>query len=112
MTALIGAAPDTDDTRGAAEIPFDDACRLVYRVGLAAHGYGSSAVEVETYLSRLLFVLGYRGVIRTGPPELLFAIDEEGGRWPRTPARTPLAVLRLRRPPTTYQTAGSAADDR
>ena len=83
MTALTGSAPDTDDTRGVAKIAFDDACRLVYRVGLAAHGYGSSAVQVETYLSRLLSVLGYRGVIRTGPTELLFAIDDEGGRWQR-----------------------------
>ena len=26
-------------------------CSLVYRVGLAAHGYGSSATQVETYLT-------------------------------------------------------------
>ena len=69
-----------------AELPrstCDDACSLVFGVRLAAHGYGSSAVQVATYLSRLLSVLGYRGVIRTGPTELLFAIDDEGGRWQR-----------------------------
>lgn len=71
-------------TSGApARLSFDDASALIIRVGVIAHGYGSSTVQLETYLSRLLAALGYQGVIRTGPTELLFAIQEEGSPWQR-----------------------------
>jgi len=51
---------------------FDEACHFMVEVGKAAHSYGSSATRIETYLSRLAATLGYQGMFRATPTELLY----------------------------------------
>ena len=55
---------------------FDDACRFIIKLGEAAHGYGSNAGRLEVYLSRLIAALGFQGVFRSTPTEIVFAFRE------------------------------------
>ena len=71
------------------EVPFDEACRFIVKLGTAAHGYGANAARLELFLSRLTTALGFHGVFRSTPTEMVFAFqaDEE------QPQRTHLVAL-------------------
>ena len=55
---------------------FDEACDFIIKLGEAAHGYGSNAGRLEVYLSRLTAALGFQGVFRSTPTEIVFAFQE------------------------------------
>jgi uncharacterized membrane protein YjjP (DUF1212 family) len=63
---------------------FDQACRFIIKLGTVAHGYGPNATRLESYLSRVTTALGYRGVFRSTPTEIVFAFSQEGEPWQRT----------------------------
>jgi len=56
---------------------FDQACHFMVEVGKAAHGYGSSASRIETYLAHLAAALGYQGTFRATPTEILYAFRKD-----------------------------------
>lgn len=63
------------------QVSFDDACRFIIELGLAAHNYGSTSAELEAYLSRLAATLGYPGTFTSTPNEVMFAFQEKEGQW-------------------------------
>lgn len=65
------------------EVPFDEACRFLIKLGEAAHGYGSTAARLEAYLTRMTAVFGLGGVFRSTPTDVVFAFQEEGDHWQR-----------------------------
>jgi uncharacterized membrane protein YjjP (DUF1212 family) len=65
-------------------ITFDEACRLIIKLGTMAHGYGPNAIRLESYLCRLTAALGFHGVFRSTPTEMHFALSEKKGAWQRT----------------------------
>lgn len=73
----------------AKEYNFDEACRFIIRLGTAAHGYGSNAARLEMFLSRLTTALGFHGVFRSTPTEIVFAFQEDEDQ----PQRTHLVAL-------------------
>lgn len=60
---------------------FDDACQFIIKLGEQIHGYGPNAYRLEYYLSRVTRALGYQGVFRSTPSEIIFAISEDGEQW-------------------------------
>ena len=62
---------------------FDQACRFIIKLGTMAHGYGPNAIRLESYLSRLTSALGYHGVFRSTPTEMVFTLSEKEGAWQR-----------------------------
>ncbi len=68
---------------------FDDTCEFIIKIGIAAHGYGSSAGRLESFLSRLTTALGFHGVFRSTPTEIVFAFQEDE----KQPQRTHLVAL-------------------
>ena len=60
------------------EVPFDDACRFLIKLGEAAHAYGSTAARLEAYLTRMTAAFGLGGVFRSTPTDIVFAFQEEG----------------------------------
>ena len=64
-------------------VSFEEAWRLVLRVGVAAHAYGSTASRLEAFLGYLTRHLGYSGVFRANPSAMLFAMRES----PESPQR-------------------------
>jgi imidazolonepropionase-like amidohydrolase len=52
---------------GLHESAFDQACRFIISVGKAAHSYGSTTSQIETYLAHLVAALGYEGTLRATP---------------------------------------------
>ncbi|MEN8757231.1 MAG: threonine/serine exporter family protein [Desulfobacterales bacterium] len=62
---------------------FDEACRFIIKLGTMAHGYGPNAVRLESYLSRLTSALGYHGVFRSTPTEMVFTLAKKQGAWQR-----------------------------
>ena len=83
------------------ESSFDDVCRFIIKLGLAAHSYGSTSAQIESYLSRLVAVLGYRGAFLSTPSAMTFAFQEQEGLWQHqhlaTPAGTGLDLDKLAR---------------
>ncbi len=71
------------ERRGDTESEFDQACRFLIAVGKAAHSYGSTTAQVESFLSRLTGVLGYQGTIRATATEILFAFQQKVDSWQR-----------------------------
>lgn len=57
---------------------FDDACRFLIKLGVAAHRYGSTATRLENFLSRATKALGFEGSFRVSPTEMIFAFDPTG----------------------------------
>ena len=62
---------------------FDEACRFIIKLGTMAHGYGPNAIRLESYLSRLTLALGYHGVFRSTPTEMVFTLSKKQGAWQR-----------------------------
>jgi uncharacterized membrane protein YjjP (DUF1212 family) len=56
---------------------FDEAFSFIVKLGKAAHGYGSTATRLGAFLSRLTRTLGYDGVFRSRPTEIVFAVRED-----------------------------------
>ena len=65
------------------KVPFDDAWRFIIKVGTAAHRYGSTATRLESFLVGLSKRMGYRGVFRSTPSDIVFALRE----GPESPQR-------------------------
>ena len=63
------------------EVPFDEACRFLIKLGEAAHAYGSTAARLEAYLTRMTAAFGLGGVFRSTPTDIVFAFQEEGDHW-------------------------------
>ena len=68
---------------------FDEACRFIIKLGTAAHGYGSNAARLEGFLSRLTTALGFHGVFRSTPTDIVFAFQADEDQ----PQRTHLVAL-------------------
>ena len=69
--------------------PFEDACRLIIKVGTAAHNYGSTATRLESFLAGLSKKLGYPGVFRSTPSDIVFALRE----GPESPQRVEIIAM-------------------
>jgi len=63
---------------------FENACKFVIRLGTFAHRYGVQARRLETYLSRVVRTLGYNGVFRSTPAEIVFAFRQNDELWHKT----------------------------
>ncbi len=46
---------------------FDEACRFVIKLGMAAHRYGSNSARLEAFLLRARKALGFRSAFRSRP---------------------------------------------
>lgn len=68
---------------------FAEANRFLIKLGKAAHAYGSTAARIEAFLSRLTRALGYRGVFRSTPTDIVFAFQEDEDQ----PQRIHLATM-------------------
>ena len=58
------------------KVPFDDAWQFIIKVGIAAHKYGSTSTRLEFFLSSLSKRMGYQGVFKSTPVEIVFALRE------------------------------------
>jgi len=56
-------------------VSFDEACRFLTKFGKAAHGYGSTAPNLEASLSNITEALGFRGAFQITPTEIIFCIS-------------------------------------
>ena len=65
------------------KVSFDDAWGFIKKVGIAAHKYGSTSARLESFLVHLSKSFGYRGVFRSNPSEIVFALRET----PESPQR-------------------------
>ncbi|MGB5350360.1 MAG: threonine/serine exporter family protein [Polyangiales bacterium] len=63
---------------------FDEACRFVIKLGMAAHRYGSNSARLEAFLLRARKALGFRSAFRSRPSEIVFAFQEPEDGWQRT----------------------------
>ena len=70
---------DSVELYASSEVPFEDAWRFIVKVGVAAHRYGSTSTRLETFLSSLSTRLGYEGVFRSTPSDIVFALREDPG---------------------------------
>ena len=61
----------------AKEYNFDEACRFIIKLGEKVHGYGPNAARLEWYLSRITKILGYEGIFRSTPDQIIFAFSKE-----------------------------------
>ena len=65
------------------EMGFDDKCQLIIKLGKAAHGYGSPAIRLESYLKRLSDAFGLQGEFHSTPNEMIFAFRKSDEDWQR-----------------------------
>jgi uncharacterized membrane protein YjjP (DUF1212 family) len=63
---------------------YDESCRFIIKLGIAAHGYGPSTARLEFYLTRVVESLGFCGVFRSTPSNITFAFSKKGQVWQRT----------------------------
>lgn len=66
-----------------AEEKFDDICRFIIKLGKAAHGYGSPAIRLESYLTRLTQTFGLVGEFHSTPNDMTFAFQKSEDDWQR-----------------------------
>ena len=66
-----------------AEEKFDDICRFIIKLGKAAHGYGSPAIRLESYLKRVTDTFGLEGQFHSSPINMIFAFRKDEGDWQR-----------------------------
>ncbi len=57
-------------------VSFEDAWQFIFKVGLAAHRYGSTAGRLESFLADISKEFGYEGVFRSTPSDIVFAVRE------------------------------------
>ncbi len=65
------------------KVSFEDAWHFIIKVGLAAHRYGSTATRLESFLVSLSKKLGYQGVFRSTPSNIVFTLRRD----PESPQR-------------------------
>ena len=70
---------DSAQLYASTKVPFEDAWRFILKVGVAAHRYGSTSTRLETFLSSLSTTVGYEGVFRSTPSDIVFALREDPG---------------------------------
>lgn len=58
------------------KVPFDEVWGFILKVGVAAHKYGSTSTRLETFLTGLSKKMGYQGVFKSTPVEIVFALKE------------------------------------
>jgi len=58
------------------KVSFEEAWRFIKKVGIAAHKYGSTATRLESFLVGLSKSFGYKGVFRSTPSDIVFALWE------------------------------------
>jgi len=63
---------------------FERTFEFIVKLGVTAHGYGSTAPRLEAYLTRVAKTLGYQGTFRSTPKEIFLALVEKGKPWQRT----------------------------
>ena len=58
-------------------VPFEDAFDFIRKVGMAAHKYGSTSGRLEGFLRSLAKGMGYKGVFRSSPSEMILALQAD-----------------------------------
>jgi hypothetical protein len=79
---MITNGSDRAQGPASSKISFEEAWQLIVRMGVAAHRYGSTAIRLEAFLGLLSKRLGYPGVFRSTPSDIVFAV-REGPESPR-----------------------------
>jgi uncharacterized membrane protein YjjP (DUF1212 family) len=67
---------DSDVNSASSKVNFDEAWHFILKVGLAAHKYGSTSMRLEYFLSSLSKRMGYQGVFKSTPVEIMFGLRE------------------------------------
>lgn len=67
---------DSDVYSASSKVSFDDAWHFILKVGVAAHKYGSTSTRLESFLSTLSNRMGYQGVFKATPVEIVFGLRE------------------------------------
>lgn len=67
---------DTAGFHENSKVSFEDAWHFIIKIGLAAHRYGSTATRLESFLVSLSKKLGYQGVFRSTPSDIVFTLRE------------------------------------
>ena len=60
---------------------FNEACRFIIQLGERMHGYGPNAARLEYYLNRITKILGYQGIFRSTPDQIIFSFSKDGSDW-------------------------------
>ncbi len=58
-------------------VKYSAARRFIIKLAVIAHGYGPSAARLEIYLTQVIEALGYHGVFRSTPSEIIFSFWKE-----------------------------------
>lgn len=58
---------------------FEEVFEIIKKVGITAHKYGSTSTRLEAFLNELASRFGYRGVFRSNPSEIIFAVNQGSG---------------------------------
>ncbi|PWJ38529.1 threonine/serine exporter family protein [Sediminitomix flava] len=66
----------SDKRTNAQTYDFEKVCQFIKNVGKAAHQYGSTTMQLESYLTQLTTSFGYQGLFRATPTEILFSFRE------------------------------------
>jgi uncharacterized membrane protein YjjP (DUF1212 family) len=67
---------DSDVYSASSKVNFDEAWHFILKVGLAAHKYGSTSTRLEYFLSSLSNEMGFQGVFKATPVEIVFGLRE------------------------------------
>ena len=67
---------DSDVFSASSKVNFDEAWHFILKVGVAAHKYGSTSTRLESFLSSLSNRMGYQGVFKSTPVEIVFGLRE------------------------------------
>ena len=67
---------DSDVYSASSKVNFDEAWHFILKVGVAAHKYGSTSTRLEYFLSSLSKRMGYQGVFKSTPAEIMFGLRE------------------------------------
>jgi uncharacterized membrane protein YjjP (DUF1212 family) len=67
---------DSDVFSASSKVNFDEAWHFILKVGLAAHKYGSTSTRLEYFLLSLSKRMGYQGVFKSTPVEIMFGLRE------------------------------------
>ncbi|NLR93478.1 threonine/serine exporter family protein [Flammeovirga agarivorans] len=66
---------NTDKLISPNEDRFNYVCDFIRKVGKAAHRYGSTSIQLESYLTNLTNSLGYQGIIKVTSNEIIFSFQ-------------------------------------
>lgn len=59
------------------KVSFDEMCRFLVKFGKAAHGYGSTAPNLEASLATITQAFGFHGAFQVTPTEIIFGFQED-----------------------------------